>query len=100
MKESAIKFSIFVPHSQPLLPANPPWFRHHNNIWKEIQIMNIIITKFSQNSCHPLPLSFDPSSSALHSPASHIHVYVVNLFKVSTTISWKISCPSLVAQQN
>jgi hypothetical protein len=62
--------------------------------------MNIITTKFSQISCDLLPLSFESSSSALHSRASYIHVYLVNLFKMSTTVSWKISCPNLKAQQN
>jgi hypothetical protein len=94
MKESAMKFSISVPHSQ------PPWCHHPNNIWQEIQIINVITMKFSHTSCHLLPHSFEPSSSALHSRARCIHVYLVNLFKVSTAISWKISCPNLVAQQN
>ena len=81
-------------------PPHPPWCRHPNNIWQEIQIIAITTTKFSQNSSHPLRLNFEPSSSALHSRASSIHVYLVNLFKVSTTISWKISCQNVVAQQN
>jgi len=33
MKESAMKFSTFVPHSQPL--PLPPWCHHPNNIWQE-----------------------------------------------------------------
>lgn len=96
MKESVIKFSMI----RATCPTLPILTLYHlpNNIWQEVQIINVNTNKFPQNSNHLVPLSFQPSSSALRSPANYIHVYLVNLFKLSTTISWKISRPSLVAQ--
>jgi hypothetical protein len=37
-------------------PSRPPWFDNPNNIWRRMQIIELLITHFSPPSCHFTPL--------------------------------------------
>jgi hypothetical protein len=54
-------------------PTHYSWLDHHNNIWREVQIMTLLMTQFSAAPYHFLPLRSKYSTQHLvlehpHSP--------------------------------
>jgi hypothetical protein len=52
--------------------AHSHWFYHLNNIWREVQIINLLIMQFSLVSCYFMPLKskYFPQCRILESPYS------------------------------
>jgi hypothetical protein len=44
-------------------PSNPHWLDHSNYTWWRIQVMKLLIIKFSPTSCHLIPLRSKYSSA-------------------------------------
>jgi hypothetical protein len=53
-------------------PSHTPRFDHPNNIWRSVQVMKLLIMKFSSVSYHFLPLrsKYSPQHPVLKHPQS------------------------------
>jgi hypothetical protein len=58
-------------------PSHPPWFDHSSNIWRKVQVMNLIIIQPSPASYHIYPLDFKHSPQ--HPVLRHPSLYVLSL---------------------
>jgi hypothetical protein len=81
-------------------PSNPPWFDHPNDIWRRVQIMELLTMQLSPSSCHFIPLQSVPFAYCTRPVsfwmftvrAAQVHFYSLLIERFALMTAWIIYC--------
>jgi hypothetical protein len=70
--------------------SHPPWLYHPNNIWRRVQMMELLIMQFSAASRHFIPFrsKYSPKHPVLKQPQS---VFFPDLYAMHKTHWYRTS---------
>jgi hypothetical protein len=79
-------YTVLISHARYMpSPRDPPWF-DHPNIWRRVQIVQLLTTQFSPASCYILPLIIRPNIDIIYEANSFLWILIV--VSISAVSNW------------